>query len=470
MGTAVVVGSPERWVGSVFFSRISAAVLILLIVGSNEDAFGKSRITFPYSPCTPKSTLPGCVLKRLDTQVRPYTPKTYPDHGLVDTLTEKGKHARGFYITPMYLRGLGAERTANAMKRGNFDTVVIDMKDDLGEVVYPSKVTLAQSQVHVLINDPAAMVRTFHEQGMYVIGRIVSFKDSRLPYVRPDLAVRIGPHAERLYSVGENWLDHYSPEVQDYLVDLALELQSFGFDEIQFDYIRFPRGYPSSYGVWLHAGSKPASHADVIAAFLEKADRALTVPISADVFGLTTFVDGDPRGLGQHIERMAQYVEAVSPMMYANGMDTYFRNNHITSHVIELIQCGLQRARHKAKDIALRPYLQGYSNGVEHMWGPDFVAEQILAAQRAGSDGFLFWNPTMRNEFVMTAMRDLAKKKLPTGVTAPRRNAEITAPWCPATGNVFATPAERDKKGQRSRAAGQTPHKGGVQCTGSCAP
>jgi len=449
---------------------VSAAALFILIAALDVNAFGKSRITFPYSPCTPKSTLPGCVLRRLDTQLRPYTPKTYPDHGLVDTLTEKGRHARGFYITPMYLRLLGPERTANAMKRGNLDTVVIDMKDDLGHLVYPSKIPLGQQQVQVLINDPAAMVKTLHEQGMYVVARIVSFKDSRLPYVRPDLAVRIGPHAERLYSVGENWLDHHSPEVQDYLVDIALELQSFGFDEIQFDYIRFPRGYPSSYGVWLHAGDKPGSHADVIAGFLEKVDRALTIPISADVFGLTTFVDGDPRGLGQHIERMAKYVEALSPMMYANGMDTYFKNNHITSHVIELIQCGLQRARHKGKDIVLRPYLQGYSNGVEHMWGSDFMLEQILAAQRAGSEGFLFWNPTMRNEPVMTAMRDLGKNKAPVGPgLLQRRHEQIKAPWCPVTGNVFATPADQEKKAKRAQHAVQGPRKGSaVKCTGAC--
>ena len=78
-----------------------------------------------------------------------------------------------------------------------------------------------------------------------------------MPYVRPDLAVRIGAHAERLYAVGENWLDAYSPEVQDYLIDIALELQSFGFDEIQFDYMRFPaRPIPRRYATWLHAGEQ----------------------------------------------------------------------------------------------------------------------------------------------------------------------------------------------------------------------
>lgn len=475
MGTAVVVGS-SRDSGFVTYRAFAFAGIVLLgTVVANGSAYGKSRITFPYSPCTARSTLPGCVIKRLGTEIQPYTLKSYPDQGLADVITEQGRHARGFYITPMYLFGLGPVRTAAAMKRGNLDTVVVDMKDDLGLLTYPSKIPLAQKQINVLIKDPAAMVKAFHEQGMYVIARIVSFKDSRLPYVRPDLAVRIGAHAERLYSVGENWLDAYSPEVQDYLIDISLELKSFGFDEIQFDYIRFPRGYPSSHATWLHAGGKPRVHADVIAGFLERVDRAVALPISADVFGLTTLVDGDPRGLGQHIERLAKFIEAISPMMYANGMDTYFRGGQITPHVINLIQCGLQRGRHKAKDIVLRPYLQGYANGVEHMWGPDFVAEQVLAAQRAGSDGFLFWNPTMRNGVTMTGLRSLFAKKAGQGVALlQRRNEHIKAPWCPHSGNVFGSTVEREKRNKKAKPARAARVEGprkrpAVLCAGGCA-
>ena len=452
-----------------------AGLLCLLGLSlASAPAHGKSRITFPYSPCTEKSTLPGCVTKRLGTDLRPYTPEVYPDHGLADTMSAAGREARGFYITPMYLHGLGAKRTAEAMKRGKLNAVVIDMKDDLGHLVYPTKIPLGQQVANVLIKDPAAMVKTFHEQGIYVIGRIVSFKDSRLPYVRPDLAVRIGAHAERLYSAGENWLDAYSPEVQDYLVDIALEVQSFGFDEIQFDYIRFPKGYPSSHATWLHAGEKPRGHADLIAKFLEKVDRAVTIPISADVFGLTTLVDGDPRDLGQYIETMAQYIDAISPMMYANGMDTYFRDGHITSHVVELIQCGLQRGRLKAKNIVLRPYLQAYSNGVEHLWGAEFILEQALAAERAGSDGYLFWNPTMRNQVTMDAMRNLAAHPHGKGLaTLPRIPDRIKAPWCPESGNVFGTAAERTaKKTNSARAArGDRARKVVAEgCVGACGP
>jgi hypothetical protein len=459
---------------------LSAFLVTALASGAAQ---GRSRITFPYSPCTEKSKLPGCVTKRLSTEIVPYAPRKYADHGLVDTMTEQGKQARGFYITPMYLRGLGPARTAAAMKRGKLDTVVVDLKDDLGHLTYPTKIPLGQKQVNLLIHDPAAMVKTFHEQGIYVIARIVAFKDSRLPYVRPDLAVRIGARAERLYATGENWLDAYSAEVQDYLVDIALEAQSFGFDEIQFDYIRFPRGAPSAHGTWLHAGDKPASHATVIADFLEKVDRALTLPLSADVFGLTTLVDGDPRGLGQHIERMAKFVEAISPMMYANGMDTYFRDKHITIHVVDLIQCGLQRARKKTEGIVLRPYLQGYSNGVEHMWGPEFVLDQVRAAQNAGCEGYLWWNPTMRNEIIMQAMREHAAGRGGTLFASKKpRVTRIRAGWCPMSGNMFATAAEREKKGARTRTPATRAdggHAGGhadgghkaatTRCTGACA-
>jgi hypothetical protein len=476
MGIVVIAGSKRVSRSSIWFSLKSAALLSLLSVSllGSAPAYGRSKFLFPYSPCTEKSKLPGCVQKHLGTELRPYTPKSYPDHGLDDVLSEQGRKARGFYITPMYLRGLGPERTAAAMKRGKLDTVVFDLKDDFGHLTYPSKIPLGRTQVNVLFRDPAAMVKIFHEQGMYVIARIVTFKDSRLPYVRPDLGVRIGARAQRLYATGENWLDAYSPEVQDYLIDIALEAQSFGFDEVQLDYIRFPRGAPSAHGVWLHAGDKPASHAVVITEFLERVDRALTVPISADVFGLTTLVDGDPRGLGQHIERMVKFVEAISPMMYANGMDTYFRERHITPHVFNLIQCGLQRARQKAEGIVLRPYLQGYSNGVEHMWGPDFVIGQVLAAESAGSEGLLFWNPTMRNQVVMQAMRELSSARQAGRAVASvkPRPTQIRAPWCPAKGNVFATPVERDKKAKRQAAARATRGTKVVaaRCaTGSCA-
>jgi hypothetical protein len=429
------------------FSRQFKMIFIALaaaIASAGSSARAASRIHYADTGCSERNDLPGCVKKTFDNKLRPYTAKSYPDHGLVDVMSEAGRKARGLYITPMYLFRMGAERTAAAVSKAHLNAVVIDMKDDNGNLVYPTRIPLGEKQRYVLIQDPAAMVRAFHEQGIYVIGRVVSFKDSRLPLARPDLAVRAGRRAQRIFSAGARWLDAYSPEVQDYLVDVALELQGFGFDEVQFDYVRFPKGHAGTLATWLHQGKDSGPRSRVIAGFLERADRALSIPISADVYGLTTLVDGDPRTLGQTIETIAKYVEAISPMMYANGMGTYFRNQRVTQDVVFVIECGLRRARAKAPGIVLRPYLQAYSNSVESFWGPDFVSSQLRAAERAGSDGFLFWNPTMHNEVPFEAVRDL-KKTAPSAPAHAKsgRTGFSSLAWCPQKGNVFDASAGR---------------------------
>ncbi len=418
------------------YRRAVTLVLALMAGGFAPAAGAASRIHYADPICSQRPKWPGCAQKTFNTELRPYTPRSYPDHGLSDIMTEAGRKARGMYITPMYLWNKGAERTAAMIKRGTLNSVVIDMKDDNGNLMYPTRIPLGEPQRYALIEDPAAMVKAFHEQGIYVIGRVVAFKDSRLPLARPDLSVRIGKRAQRLFSAGARWLDAYSPEVHDYLIDIALELQSYGFDEVQFDYVRFPKGRAGGLGTWLHRGPDAPDRAHLIAGFLERVDRALSIPISADVYGLTTLVDGDPRTLGQTIENMARYIEAVSPMMYANGMGTYFRNQRVTPEVVYVIECGLRRARAKAGHIALRPYLQAYSNNVESFWGPDFIASQVRAAERAGSDGFLLWNPTMRSEVPFTGLREM--KRAPAPVKT-RRTGFAGLAWCPQSGNVFDT-------------------------------
>jgi hypothetical protein len=425
-----------------FFITLATAIASAGLATPSAQA--ASRIHYADNGCSERSDLPGCVKKTFDNKLQPYTAKSYPDHGLGDTMSEAGRKARGLYITPMYLFRMGAEHTAAAVSKAHLNAVVIDMKDDNGNLVYPTRIPLGEKQRYVLIQDPAAMVRAFHQQGIYVIGRVVAFKDSRLPLARPDLAVRMWRRAQRLFSAGARWLDAYSPEVQDYLIDVALELQGFGFDEVQFDYVRFPKGHAGTLATWLHQGKRSADRSSVIAGFLERADRALSIPLSADLYGLTTLVDGDPRMLGQTIETVAKYVEAVSPMMYANGMGTYFRNQRVTEDVVYVIECGLRRARAKAPGIVLRPYLQAYSNSVETFWGPDFVSNQLRAAERAGSDGFLLWNPTMHNEIPFEAVREM--KKTAQGAPAlakPRRNGFSSLAWCPQKGNVFDTPVRR---------------------------
>jgi len=245
-----------------FMLRLLLVAIPSLLAASG--ASGKSAKTYDHSPCTPRSKLPGCAKKFHPLELRPYTPKTYKDHGLEDKLTELGRQARGMWITPYYMHRIGPVRISRAMKRNHLNAVVLDTKDDWGRVLWPSKVPLSHGLQRHLLPHPRKTVEAFHKHGIYVIARVVCFKDSRLPYLRPDLSARIGPKARRLLSAGANWLDPYAMEVQDYIIDLALELQAIGFDEIQFDYIRFPKGVVSRLGTWLH-NTNNTSRAKLIA-------------------------------------------------------------------------------------------------------------------------------------------------------------------------------------------------------------
>ena len=387
-------------------------------------------------------------------KVLPYTAKTYPDHGIADVVTPQGRRVRGFYLTPYYLKAVGARRAARVMKSAHMNAVVLDIKDDWGQVLWPSKVPLAQKVMFPqFIKDPAQTIKTFHQAGIYVIARLVAFKDSSLPFVRPDLSVRFKP-GRRLYWAQEGWLDAYSQEVRDYIIDLAREWESYGVDEIQLDYIRFPKGRTSTYGVWLHKGSESRSRAQLIADFLDRLDRAIKVPLSVDVFGLTTLVDGDPRRLGQTIEKMAKHAEVISPMMYPEGMRSYFRNNIVTPRAYSIIHCGMWRARQKVPQVVLRPFLQAYSNEIP-FYGKEFIVKQIGAAERGGSDGFLFWNSSMKNSVAYQALRGMGKKRLAAFGSKPEQwRDHRPRRWCkaPGSGNVFESPAPATaRKGKRRR-------------------
>ena len=398
----------------------------------------------PHSPCNKKNKnkLPGCQKRYHTTDLKPYKRKEYKDNGLDDKLSKLGRFARGFYLTSYWVHKMSPEKTAKIMKAAHMNAVVINLKGDLGRVLYPSKVELSKGLQKHLMANPREYIKGLKDNGIYVIGRIVCFKDSRLPYKRPDLATRIGKKARRIMSAGANWIDPYSDEVQDYIIDLAIEAQELGVDEVQLDYIRFPKGKAGYYSTWLHQAQRKdkVDRATLIANFLGRVDRALSIPMSVDVFGLTTLVDGDPRGLGQDIAKMGKYIEAISPMLYANGMAGYFKGNKVTPRVYNIIHCGIWKAKQKIPHVVMRPFLQSYPNSVEHFFGTDFIRRQVLVSEKGGSEGFLWWNSSMKNRVAYTALRRLGKKYMDNFGTKPEQYKDpknSPGKWCPAAGAGF---------------------------------
>lgn len=264
--------------------------------------------------------------------------------------------------------------------------VVIDVKNNEGDVCYRSQVPLAWEIGAVRpVLDLPALVAELHARGFYVIARQVVFYD-------PRLAGHLGHSSP--------WVSPASPWAWSYNLALAEEVEAMGVDEIQFDYIRFPDDGP--------IGPDYSERCAAVEGFLARARKALSIPISVDVYGRVMWPWNaqkiDP--IGQHLEGMAPYVDVVSPMLYPSHFVEEELKSDPYGTVRRALLCGRGRVA-----VPLRPYLQAFIMAIPPgMAFPQYILAQILAAEESGADGYLFWNPRADYSGLWEALarRDLA--------------------------------------------------------------
>jgi hypothetical protein len=231
---------------------------------------------------------------------------------------------------------------------------------------------------------------------LYCIARMVIFKDSRLGRARPELALHYQDGS--VYNAGnEIWMNPEKKEIWDYDLALAKELSGIGFDEVQFDYIRYP-GNPTP----LEFGTTE-SRLEAIRQFLEAAAQTfkpLPAFFSGDVFGLTLATE-DEQGIGQRLEIDAPYFDYISPMMYPstwhyaiNLWGTGFGiKNCVNAYdcPYDIIRYGTVTARKRINSTwtLIRPWLQAYRDA--GFGSPQYILQK-QGAEDADSAGWLFWN------------------------------------------------------------------------------
>jgi hypothetical protein len=279
------------------------------------------------------------------------------------------------------------------------NALVIDVKGDRGLIPYKSSVPLASevgAQRIITIKDVNDLMKSLKERGIYTIARIVVFKDDPLALGRHDLAVKT-PGGEIWHDREElAWVDPFQEEVWDYNIDIAVEAAQHGFDEIQFDYVRFP----DAMGLQFSTPNTEENRVKAISGFLTEARRRLVpynVFLAADIFGYVCWNFNDS-SIGQRLEDLASLVDYLSPMLYPSGFQ-YGIPGYRTAvaHPREIVYLSLKRARERTRlpSIRFRPWLQAfrdyafdgrYFTGVE-------VREQINAAEEFGSNGWMLWNP-----------------------------------------------------------------------------
>ena len=320
---------------------------------------------------------------------------------------------RGLYVSRWAAIGRRVWELVGVARRTEINTLVIDVKDDRGYVLYRSAVPLA----HRIGADttqpmPASRIRalldTMRAAGIHPVARIVVAKDPLLAGRRHDLAVKNRAGAAIVDSRGVPWLDPHQREVWVYAADLAEEAVKLGFNEVQFDYVRFP-DEPQMMRHAVFALARGRTRDVVIRdqlAYLHGRMRALGAPMAIDVFGLTTTKHGD-LSIGQRWEAFADVTDVVLPMTYPShyahgdyGIDR--PNAHPYDVIAHALHDAVERNRAVTNAAEIVPWYQDFTLGAPH-YGVAQVRAQMQAGYDAGVRSWMLWNASSR--YTLKALR-----------------------------------------------------------------
>ena len=280
------------------------------------------------------------------------------------------------------------------LEQDGLTALELDVKDENGEIgfITPSiprqAVSIGAARAYY---DARQVARSADARGVYLIGRVVLFEDPMLSGGRPDLAIQRSDGSVWRDAAGLGWTNPYDRRVWKYNVDVAVAAAKAGFDEIMFDYVRFPSDGEVGAAVYRNRGA--FAKREVVPAFLKYAKRRLDpydVRISAAVFGLSAARD---LGIGQIPRQMAPHLDTVYAMTYPSlfgpgelGLaDPGASPGATVSRALRRFELAL-----RGRDTLLVPWVQDFSFAVPY--GLEEVRAQVHAARLAGAKGFLLWN------------------------------------------------------------------------------
>lgn len=317
---------------------------------------------------------------------------------------KKRVKARGLYLTAS-TAGARLQHYIDLANTTEINSYVIDLKNDYGTVGYNSNVPLASEIGATEVRfDIDKVTKELRENNIYSIGRIVVFKDPILAEKKPEYAIKNKDGGLYVFN-GSNWIDPYNEKCWQYAIDIAREALDRGFDEIQFDYIRFPDGRRSEM-VFESGDDREAP--EVVNDFLAYARKELEGEIlSGDIFAIVCETSGDREGIGQDFELIGNNLDYVSPMIYPshyalgqsiNGV--VFPKPDLDPYGIVLNTLLKAKSRHdniEGHTPILRPFLQDFTAywidaGNYQSYGTEQVKQQIQAVYDAGYEEWFFWD------------------------------------------------------------------------------
>jgi peptidoglycan/xylan/chitin deacetylase (PgdA/CDA1 family) len=293
------------------------------------------------------------------------------------------------------------------------NALVIDVKGDRGMISFKTGTPLAQAigtEKQATIGDIGSLMTSLKAKDIYTIARIVVFKDDPLATAKRDVAVKAANG--KVWRDREHlaWTDPFNKEVWDYNIEIAVRAAEAGFDEIQFDYVRFP----DAPGLTFSTKNTQENRLKAISGFLMEARRTLipyNVFLSADVFGYVCW-NLDDTGIGQRIEELFPALDYISPMLYPSSFQygiPGYRNP--LANPYEIVHRSLEQAKERTKlpSVRFRPWLQAFRDYAfdRRSFGAAEIRIQIDAAETFGSAGWMLWDP--RNAYTAAGLKPETK-------------------------------------------------------------
>ncbi len=327
---------------------------------------------------------------------------------------------KGIYVTGPKAGSGGMEDLIRLVDETELNAMVIDVKNDEGNLTFrltneeipqdiPVLDRISEMQAGIrYIRDIQTMMQELKDHNIYTIVRIVCFKDPILAAAQPELALTKPDGKPVTDANGLAWVNPYRQEVWEYLTELAEMAADLGFDEIQYDYVRFPVGSDADaadYGVDMEAYPKRQAIQDFLSYAGDRLHEKGCV-VTADVFGTIIGSETDVQTVGQDYTALGQTVDAISPMVYpshyANGV---FGLKVPDAHPYETVSAAMQGSAEELQEIpeaeraVVRPWLQAFTA----TWVPGHISyngtqirEQIQAVYDAGYEEWILWNATNR--------------------------------------------------------------------------
>tara|TARA_S200000501_G_scaffold366040_1_gene400291 strand:- start:1667 stop:2956 length:1290 start_codon:yes stop_codon:yes gene_type:complete len=311
------------------------------------------------------------------------------------SLKEKEGGVKGIYLNGYdFTNKDKIQSITNILLKTEVNTVVLDVKTDNGHLLYNSGLPEVSELNNKRVKyDKDVLLKFKSDFNIYLIGRVVAFQDPTFAKNFENSSV-INPETNSPFTQnGQYFLDPGDDKARDYVLNVAVEACSLGFDEIQFDYIRYPD--TNTKGLIYEDENITKNRVENINSFLISSKDVLNgmgCLVSADIFGYVLQNKSD-NGIGQHLETIVETVDFISPMVYpshySKGSFGYqYPNNFPYEVVSAALNDGLKRGIEKEK---IRPFLQGFWHDSED------VQLTIKAAENKNLD-WIIWNNSSQYE------------------------------------------------------------------------